>query len=103
MVFVHTADPDDHLLDVKKALKDSKGKWRDIGENLGIKEGKLDEINLAKPGDPNGCLTGTITEWLKRNYDTKKFGEPSWRKLVEAVQDFDENLARKIAAQHPGR
>ena len=26
-----------------------------------------------------------VKEWLKKNYDFKKFGEPMWQKLVEVV------------------
>ena len=26
-----------------------------------------------------------VKEWLNKNYDFKKFGEPTWQKLVEVV------------------
>ena len=36
----------------------------------------------------------------------KKYGKPTWRKLVEAVQNkvggYNHALAQKIAAEHPG-
>ena len=39
-----------------------------------------------------------------RNYNVKKFGEPTWQKLVEAVGDpaggANAALARKIATNH---
>ena len=45
-----------------------------------------------------------VTEWLKRNYNVKKFGEPTWQWLVEAVGDpaggANTALAREIATKH---
>ena len=45
-----------------------------------------------------------VTEWLKRNYNIKKFGEPTWQRLVEAVGDSaagaNASLAIKIAIKH---
>ena len=45
-----------------------------------------------------------LNKWLKRNYNVKKFGEPTWQKLVEAVGHLaggaDPGLAREIARRH---
>ena len=45
-----------------------------------------------------------LTQWLKRNYNVKKFGEPSWQRLVEAVGDpaggTNPALANQIAEKH---
>ena len=50
------------------------------------------------------CLTSMVTEWLKRNYNVKKFGEPTWQKLVEVVghpaAGANKALARDIAKKH---
>ena len=50
------------------------------------------------------CLSSMVTEWLKRNYNVKKFGEPTWQWLVEAVGDpaggANTALARKIGRRH---
>jgi len=49
---------------------------------------------------------GVVREWLKRNYNVGKFGEPTWRKLVEVVGSpvggNNLKLAMKIAKEHPG-
>ena len=34
------------------------------------------------------------------NYDNRKFGPPSWRKLVEAVNMFDHDKAKLLASKH---
>ena len=48
-----------------------------------------------------------ITEWLKKNYNIRKFGEPTWRWLVEAVCDpaggANVALSRGIAQRHKAR
>ena len=93
----------DEVHDVLKALKDCRADWKGIGMALHIKVGKLEEIERAHPSDPNNCLTATIIEWLKKNYKTEKFGDPSWRILVKAVADFNKDVARKIAQAHQGR
>ena len=45
-----------------------------------------------------------ITEWLKRNYNSKKFGEPTWQWLVKAVNHpaggANKALATYIAMRH---
>jgi len=93
----------DELYDVLKALEDCKALWEDIGTALHIKVGKLDEIKAANPADPNKCLRATMSEWLKKNYKTEKFGDPSWRLLVKAVGDFNKSVAERIAQEHQGK
>ena len=69
-----------------------------------LKPDVLESINARYSGDPRACLSFMVMEWLKRNYDTRQFGEPTWRKLVEAVAHpaggADKAVARKIARRH---
>ena len=48
-----------------------------------------------------------VIEWLKRNYNVRKFGEPTWQKLVQAVGHpaggANMALAREIARRHRAR
>ena len=52
------------------------------------------------------CLMEVLTQWLKKTYNVKRFGEPSWELLVKAVSDQaggnDRALAEKIAQNHQG-
>ena len=45
-----------------------------------------------------------LTEWLKKNYNVKKFGEPTWQMLVKTVGSRagggNNALAEKIATSH---
>ena len=77
----------DALFDVLKELNPVSAKWRNIGIALRLKPNILDGISAYNNGDPTACLNSVITEWLKRNYNVKKFGEPTWQWLVKAVGD----------------
>ena len=45
-----------------------------------------------------------VTEWLKKNYNVEKYGEPTWQRLVEVVVHptggANTALARDIARKH---
>ena len=98
---------DDDRFDVKSALIPVAAKWKDIGTALRLKAGDLDAIEAAHPGDPRACLSEGVTHWLRRNYNSKRFGPPTWRKLVEVVADpaagGNPALAREIALKHCGK
>ena len=95
---------EDDLFDLKKALISVVAKWKSIGIGLGIKQGKLDEIEAANPGDPSDCLTKVLSTWLSRSYTVKRFGEPTWQKLTQIVLDSaagnNPALALTIAKEH---
>ena len=81
-------------------------KWKSIGFALHLKPKILDGIETRYNGDPQACLAVMVTEWLDRNYNVKRFGEPTWQHLVEAVGHpaggASVALAREIAGNHKG-
>ena len=99
-----TADLDDDLFDVQSELIPVTAKWRNIGTALRLKSDVLESIQAASGGDSPGCLVSVVTEWLKRNYNVKRFGEPTWQRLVEAVGHpaggANMATARDIAKKH---
>ena len=99
-----TSDLNDHLFDVQSELIPVAANWRSIGIALRLKFDLLETIKSQCSGDPRACLSNMVTEWLKRNYDVKKFGEPTWQRLVEAVDHpaggANTALAREIAGRH---
>ena len=75
-----------------------------MGIALRLSPDTLDHIQAGSSGDPITCLTSGVTEWLRRKYNVKKFGEPTWQRLVEAVGHpaggANKALARDIARRH---
>lgn len=80
-------------------------RWQQFGRALHIRQEKLDEIKAEVGSVPRECLTKTIQEFLKKNYDWKEHGEPSWRLVVIAVGHkvggANTELALQIAKDHP--
>jgi len=79
-------------------------RWKSIGTGLGIKRGRLDEIEARHSGDPSECLAEMLTTWLRRSYSVKRFGEPTWQKITQIVSDpaagNNPALALTIAKKH---
>ena len=69
-----------------------------------MKPDVLDTVQAENPGNPTACLSVTLIKWLNRNYNVKKFGEPTWQRLVEAVSHpaggANVALAARIAENH---
>ena len=97
-----TSDLDDDLFDVQSEFIPVTAKWRSIGTALRLKSDVLESIQVGSGSDP--CLASMVTEWLRRNYNVKKFGEPAWQRLVEAVAHpaggANMAVARDIAKKH---
>ena len=95
------------LCGVESELSPVATKWKSIGAALQLKSDVLKNIDARCSGDPYACLSEMVTEWLKRNYNVEKYGEPTWQRLVEAVVHpaggANSALARDMAWRHkPG-
>ena len=95
------ADPAD-VLDVVEEVAPLAAVWDKLALKLHLTFDSIEIINKDNPRDSRACLTKAMAEWTKKNYDTEKFGVPSWRMLIIAVQSFNMGLAQKIAAKHNG-
>ena len=76
----------DDLFDVKSELQPVTTRWKSLGLALRLGPDKLDEIERDKR-NCSDCLTKVLTLWLKKTYNTERFGEPSWELLAAAVGD----------------
>ena len=99
------SDADDDHFEVRKELIPVASKWMSIGDALRLKPDDLETIN--NKGDTSTCLYLMVSEWLKKNYNVKKFGEPTWQRLVQAVGDpaggANMGVAKKIAVRHKAK
>ena len=78
-----------------------------LGLSLRLRDSKLQEISQKYPSecDHQKALKDVLLLWLRQEYNVKRFGQPTWRMLVEAVNKEtggdDHELAKKIASDHP--
>ena len=81
-------------------------KWRSIGTALGLRQDVLESIRNTEHSDQMQ-MTKMLTEWLRRNYDTKRFDMPTWKKLMEAIKartgGGNTALAQRITEKHLGK
>jgi hypothetical protein len=100
--FLCLADRDDDLLDVVDSVQPLAGSWPKLALNLRLKSQDIEVIQKNHPNDAQGALQDSIVQWLRKNYNFERFGDPSWRILVGAVRRMDNALANKIADEHRG-
>ena len=93
------------MLLVLDHLNSVTGDCYNIGTALHLSQGTLDAIKKDNADDCTAAITKIIVNWLRKNYNFTRFGEPTWKALVEAVASrFGGNnnaLAMEIAKDHP--
>ena len=94
----------DNLFEMERELIPVAANWRSIGIALRLKPNNLQTIDTNCSGNPRDCLSSMLIEFLKRNYNVGRFGEPTWQRLVEIVGHpaggGNMELARNIARRH---
>ena len=80
---------------------DLKTCYHELGIELGLPPQELTAIQDKTVGNP---LSGVLLAWLNQRYDTERYGVPTWRRLVEAVDNpaggNNHELAKTIASKH---
>ena len=95
------------MLDVLEAVLPVKSAYFALGRSLRLETADLKSIREAFPGesDTEQALSDTLELWLRQKYNTERFGPPTWRMLVEAVNrkagGNNHELAKEIASEHP--
>ena len=93
------------MFDVKSACEPVTARWKSLGLALRLSPTRLDVIEKENRS-LDECLTGALTLWLNKNYDTKRFGEPSWELLAKAVGHpaggNNSALSAEIRQRHEG-
>ena len=89
------------LFDVVSKLQHVTARWRNLGLALRLHPHTLEIIEKDSGKKSSTCLLEVLTKWLKKNYDTEKYGEPSWKSLAKAVAHpsggNDSALAKEIS------
>ena len=85
------------------ALTDVQSRYYEIGTQLHLRA--LATIKSRSTTDAI-AMGEVVEEWLKGNYNTTRFGPPTWKMLVKVVANpnggNNNYLAEKIASEHPG-
>ena len=96
----------DDLFEVQCELDDVTSRWKELGLALRLRPAVLKTIETQQT-DLNSRMIDILTEWLQQNYNTDRFGLPSWKLLVDAVAHRSGGnnpaLARQIATKHNGK
>jgi hypothetical protein len=77
-----------------------------LGRSLRLRNDNLEAIRKKYPDhDAEQALNDVLLLWLNKEYNVERFGPPTWRMLVEAVNKKsggnNYELAKQIALNHP--
>ena len=89
--------------DVMGALTNVLANYNGIGGRLHLKSDVLSQIQRERLTAAES-MERVIVQWLNKNYNTKRFGDPTWKMLVEAVANptggNNRAEAKRIADAH---
>ena len=81
--------------------------WHRIARGLRLSLSSISLIRLRCKDEPEECLLTALEFWLKKKYNTKMYGNPSWCVLVASIASpaggANLDLAQLIAAKYPGK
>ena len=108
---INTSSPqcvgEDDLADVLEAVVPIQSAYFALGRSLRLRLDDLRSIQAAYPNESDSelALNDTVELWLKQKYNVERFGSPTWRMLVEAVNrktgGNNHELAKQIASDDP--
>ena len=85
-------------------LEPVESRFYEIGIMLHIRPDVMKGIRRLNPDFFSKGTSDMITEWLNKNYNTERFGDPTWKSLVIAVAQrlggANVACARLIATKH---
>ena len=96
---------EDDFIDLQEQMVPVIAGWYTIGLGLRlhIEILKVIEMDCSSPME---CMDKVLKSWLRRRYNVRRFGEPTWRTLVQVVAHpaagNNPKLALEIAGKHLG-
>ena len=102
---VHSFIVEDDIHDVFIHVVELQASYYQFGITLGLPPRELDAIRIAFHQNISQAFTEVLLVWLRHRYNVEKYGLPTWRRLVEAVDNpaggNNHALAKTIASNHP--
>ena len=89
------------MADVVEILSGIAARWLDIAVALHLKTENMEVIETDHSNNARRCLILAVKTWLKLEYNVRRNGMPSWKKLAKAVRGIDNALYLRIIATHP--
>ena len=90
--------------DIYREAMGIKSRYYKFGEELGLPANDLETISTTVRDDAEIALSKVLLVWLRQQYNVKRHGYPTWRRLVEAVNSkaggSNPTLAAEIAKKH---
>ena len=95
---------EDDLSDIMHEIISVKARFYAVGRALGLSLGELNAIRQANAQDVEQGLNDVLVQWLHQKYNIEKFGLPTWKRLIDAVDNpaggNNPALAQHIASRH---
>ena len=91
---------EDDWNDVAMACGSLAVKWRQLCTSLGLSFKTISKIKDNNRDDSEDSLNEALMQWILQDYKTEKFGLPSWRSLLKAVNKVDQPLFENLAKEH---
>ena len=100
-IHINFAGINDHYA-VYSKVRTLSARWNRFAQFLHLEQDKIGIIGAKHGSDPESCMSEVLDNWLRRNYNHKKYGTPCWRLVCVAVKEggADTALAEKIAREH---
>ena len=96
---------EDDFREVHREIRPLMENYHTLGIELGLPIQELSKIKKGFPHALDQAFSEMLLIWLKHSYNVERYGPPTWRRLVEAVDSEvggnNHALAKKIASNHP--
>ena len=107
MTITQLPTDEDDLSDVIEEVVSIQSSFYELGRSLRLKTVDLDQVRDTHRSNSNTeqAVQSVLLLWLSQKYNVERFGPPTWRMLVKAVDmktgGNDHKLAKEIASRHP--
>ena len=77
-------------------------KWEQLSAYLSLPANVIDIIKRDNSNKSLACWNEALKQWIMQNYDTDKFGNPTWRSLLGAIAKLDKLMFKKLVEKYQG-
>ena len=75
-------------------------KWKQLSGFMGLSYKTIKQIEKDNSNNSDGSWNEVVMQWISQNYNTEKYGVPSWRTLLKTIIRIDQSLFEKLAKEH---